>query len=473
MDFHEFADDRKKLALPQVEAYFDEEAQPQTEALAPELQTWFATLAEFTAEDKRRFGIWLSRYCFDPVTSLKELTEILEAEAAQAAAIKAFEAEEAAAEEEKPQTEPARRKTPAPQPPKPGGSSSARARTTPDRKRPAAPASSSRQAPVPPTAPPVPTALRLPRVALAAVSAFAVVVGFLLMGLVKTGGLIGVVPGMTIGFFGGLRAAYGSIYSLAPSVGVATGGAFLLPAAIRLGYSFGWLAGTVLGLSFGGLTCYGFGEKRSRDLRGLIRGTASWGGLISAATIALSLSFGALLNDLSAGPVSLCGEKPSEIADRKFPGLNLDSGRKVAYEYCRVSEQIAGGIQPFQKLAARAERAPAIVVDTPAAREEMTAACARAAARVPGALETAEWAGSREDDVEDTGELFAEVAPQLYAVDLKSVVPAENSSQPPTVRVLCVMHASPAGEWVVAGAQSVPIDWLGDLQPSLLDDPFN
>lgn len=78
---HLSASDRHEL-LSLLDRYFREGITPGLDATLPAIQNWVGQIKSLGEEDQRLFFIWLSRYCFNPASTLEEFKTI----AAQAAA---------------------------------------------------------------------------------------------------------------------------------------------------------------------------------------------------------------------------------------------------------------------------------------------------------------------------------------------------------------------------------------------------
>lgn len=75
--FHEFTEAQKELALLHLDGYLKHGASPPLEVLPSELQAWFASILALGENLPRKFGIWMSRYCFDPEKTIAEVTTVL------------------------------------------------------------------------------------------------------------------------------------------------------------------------------------------------------------------------------------------------------------------------------------------------------------------------------------------------------------------------------------------------------------
>lgn len=71
--FHHLSDRQRRELLPILEAYFQSKTKPDPENLSFAVQKWLKQIDELNSEARQMFAIWLSRYCFDPNTTIAEL----------------------------------------------------------------------------------------------------------------------------------------------------------------------------------------------------------------------------------------------------------------------------------------------------------------------------------------------------------------------------------------------------------------
>jgi hypothetical protein len=77
LDFHALSAADKKVILPCLEQFFRASSPEAVEQFLDAAGTWFATLAQMSGQDSRKAAIWLSRYCYDPKTTLSALQAVL------------------------------------------------------------------------------------------------------------------------------------------------------------------------------------------------------------------------------------------------------------------------------------------------------------------------------------------------------------------------------------------------------------
>ena len=71
--FHHLSNRQRRELLPILEAYFQSKTKPDPENLSFAVQKWLKQIDELNSEARQMFAIWLSRYCFDPNTTIAEL----------------------------------------------------------------------------------------------------------------------------------------------------------------------------------------------------------------------------------------------------------------------------------------------------------------------------------------------------------------------------------------------------------------
>jgi hypothetical protein len=77
LDFHSLSAADKKVILPCLEQLFRASSPEAVEQFSDTARTWFATLEQLSGQDSRKAAIWLSRYCYDPKTTLSTLQTVL------------------------------------------------------------------------------------------------------------------------------------------------------------------------------------------------------------------------------------------------------------------------------------------------------------------------------------------------------------------------------------------------------------
>lgn len=70
--FHHLGDRQRQELLPILEAYFQSATKPNPD-LPLAVRKWLQRIDELDREQRQMFAIWLSRYCFDPETTIAEL----------------------------------------------------------------------------------------------------------------------------------------------------------------------------------------------------------------------------------------------------------------------------------------------------------------------------------------------------------------------------------------------------------------
>lgn len=74
--FHNISANNQQKILPLVDEYFKQGKTGNTEKLAPIVTKWLKQITELNEKNRKAIAIWLSRYCFDPSTTLSELKEM-------------------------------------------------------------------------------------------------------------------------------------------------------------------------------------------------------------------------------------------------------------------------------------------------------------------------------------------------------------------------------------------------------------
>lgn len=77
LDFHALSAADKKVILPCLEQLFRASSPEAVEQFSDTAGTWFALLEQLSGQDSRKAAIWLSRYCYDPKTTLSALQAVL------------------------------------------------------------------------------------------------------------------------------------------------------------------------------------------------------------------------------------------------------------------------------------------------------------------------------------------------------------------------------------------------------------
>ena len=80
---HHLSESDRHQLLPILDSYFRGGITPGLEETLPAIQNWFEQLKALDENKQRTFFIWLSRYCFNPTTTLEEFQAIATQNAAQ------------------------------------------------------------------------------------------------------------------------------------------------------------------------------------------------------------------------------------------------------------------------------------------------------------------------------------------------------------------------------------------------------
>ena len=80
---HHLSESDRHQLLPILDAYFRQGITPGLEETLPAIQNWFEQIKALDEDKQRTFFIWLSRYCFNPTTTLEEFQTIAAQKAAQ------------------------------------------------------------------------------------------------------------------------------------------------------------------------------------------------------------------------------------------------------------------------------------------------------------------------------------------------------------------------------------------------------
>ena len=78
---HDLPEHIKPQILPLLQEYFKTGKCPDISELSIGIQNWFGQLTHLSQPETRKAAIWLSRYCFDPETTMSQIQEVFEAEA--------------------------------------------------------------------------------------------------------------------------------------------------------------------------------------------------------------------------------------------------------------------------------------------------------------------------------------------------------------------------------------------------------
>ena len=74
--FHNISANNQQKILPLVDQYFKQGKIGNTDKLPPIVTKWLKQITELNEKNRKAIAIWLSRYCFDPATTLTELKEM-------------------------------------------------------------------------------------------------------------------------------------------------------------------------------------------------------------------------------------------------------------------------------------------------------------------------------------------------------------------------------------------------------------
>ena len=75
--FDEFSALIKRSQLPLLEAYLKQDQSPEIEELEPPVKAWWTEILALDGDPKRKFAIWMSRYCCDCETTMTKISGIL------------------------------------------------------------------------------------------------------------------------------------------------------------------------------------------------------------------------------------------------------------------------------------------------------------------------------------------------------------------------------------------------------------
>ena len=74
--FHHLSENNQQKILPFVDEYFKKGKTSDTEKLPPIITKWLKQIIELNEKNRQAIAIWLSRYCFDSLTTINELKEM-------------------------------------------------------------------------------------------------------------------------------------------------------------------------------------------------------------------------------------------------------------------------------------------------------------------------------------------------------------------------------------------------------------